>query len=81
MRRFSNIVSYENGKNEYGVADVRGKAVRYIKYYSEEMVRNNGFTNKMKVHKEMKEAKCDEALWCLGHVNRFNFSSSDLDEG
>ena len=41
-------ISYENGKNRYeAIADI-DEAVDFIKYYSEEMVKNNGFTNKMR---------------------------------
>ena len=67
-------ISYENGKNRYeAIADI-DEAVDFIKYYSEEMMRNNGFTNKMKSaqgNERSKSVMKPYGVW--GVIAPFNF--------
>jgi 1-pyrroline-5-carboxylate dehydrogenase len=51
-------VSYENGKNRYeAIADI-DEAIDFLRYYSEELERNNGF--------ERKKQERHETLWGMG---------------
>lgn len=72
-------ISYENGKNRYeAIADI-DEAVDFIKYYSEEMVRNNGFTNKMKSaqgNERSKSVMKPYGVW--GVIAPFNFPAAIL---
>jgi 1-pyrroline-5-carboxylate dehydrogenase len=50
-------ISYENGKNRYeAIADV-DEAIDFLRYYSEEMEKNNGFETVMKSAQQMKRVK------------------------
>jgi 1-pyrroline-5-carboxylate dehydrogenase len=72
-------ISYENGKNRYeAIADI-DEAVDFIRYYSEEMVSNNGFTNKMKGaqgNERSKSVMKPYGVW--GVIAPFNFPAAIL---
>src|ERR671930_509816 len=72
-------VSYENGKNRYeAIADV-DEAIDFIRYYSEVIQRNNGFTvetNKAKPNEESKSVMKPYGVW--GVITPFNFPAAIL---
>ena len=72
-------ISYENGKNRYeAIADI-DEAVDFIRYYSEEMVSNNGFTNKMnraQGNERSKSVMRPYGIW--GVIAPFNFPAAIL---
>ncbi|MDQ3838128.1 MAG: aldehyde dehydrogenase family protein [Thermoproteota archaeon] len=72
-------ISYENGKNRYeAIADV-DEAIDFIKYYSDEMERNNGFTVDMKKAESNEESKSvmkPYGVW--GVIAPFNFPAAIL---
>src|ERR671922_1857112 len=67
-------VSYENGKNRYeAIADV-DEAIDFLRYYSEEMERNNGFETMMKSAQPTEKSKSTMkpyGVW--GVIAPFNF--------
>lgn len=67
-------VSYENGKNRYeALADV-DEAIDFLRYYSEEMERNNGFETMMKGAQPTEKCKSTMkpyGVW--GVIAPFNF--------
>src|ERR671917_2421087 len=67
-------VSYENGKNRYeAIADI-DEAVDFLRYYSEEMERNNGFETMMKsaqTNEKSKSVMKPYGIW--GVIAPFNF--------
>jgi 1-pyrroline-5-carboxylate dehydrogenase len=70
-------VSYENGKNRYeAIADI-DEAIDFLRYYSEEMERNNGFETMMKSAQPNERSKsvmkpC--GIW--GVIAPFNFPAA-----
>jgi 1-pyrroline-5-carboxylate dehydrogenase len=72
-------VSYENGKNRYeAIADV-DEAIDFLRYYSEEMERNNGFETMMKSaqpNEKCKSVMKPYGVW--GVIAPFNFPAAIL---
>src|SRR5215216_5793873 len=72
-------LSYENGKNRYeAIADV-DEAIDFIRYYSEEIQRSNGFTvetNKAESNEESKNVMKPYGVW--GVITPFNFPAAIL---
>ncbi len=72
-------ISYENGKNRYeAIADV-DEAIDFIKYYSEEMEKNDGFmfeTKKAEVNEKNKSVMKPYGVW--GVIAPFNFPAAIL---
>jgi 1-pyrroline-5-carboxylate dehydrogenase len=72
-------VSYENGKNRYeAIADV-DEAIDFLRYYSEEMERNNGFETMMKSAQPNEKSKSvmkPYGVW--GVIAPFNFPAAIL---
>src|SRR5215216_3283822 len=72
-------LSYENGKNRYeAIADV-DEAIDFIRYYSEEIQRSNGFTvetNKAESNEESKNVMKPYGVW--GVIAPFNFPAAIL---
>src|SRR5215204_651481 len=72
-------ISYENGKNRYeAIADV-DEAIDFIRYYSEEMERNNGFTvetAKAESNEKSKSVMKPYGVW--GVIAPFNFPAAIL---
>jgi 1-pyrroline-5-carboxylate dehydrogenase len=72
-------VSYENGKNRYeAIADV-DEAIDFIRYYSEVIQRNSGFTvetNKAEPNEESKSVMKPYGVW--GVITPFNFPAAIL---
>jgi 1-pyrroline-5-carboxylate dehydrogenase len=72
-------ISYENGKNRYeSIADI-DEAVDFIRYYSEEVVRNNGFTirtKKAQIDERSKSVMKPYGVW--GVIAPFNFPAAIL---
>src|SRR5215204_3021463 len=72
-------ISYENGKNRYeAIADV-DEAIDFIRYYSEEIQRSNGFTvetNKAESNEESKSVMKPYGVW--GVITPFNFPAAIL---
>jgi 1-pyrroline-5-carboxylate dehydrogenase len=72
-------VSYENGKNRYeAIADV-DEAIDFLRYYSEEMERNNGFETIMKSaqpNEKCKSVMKPYGVW--GVIAPFNFPAAIL---
>ena len=72
---FAVWVSYENGKNRYeAIADI-DEAIDFLRYYSEEMKRNNGFETIMKKRSsKRKEQERHETVWSMGSNCSVQFS-------
>jgi 1-pyrroline-5-carboxylate dehydrogenase len=72
-------ISYENGKNRYeAIADV-DEAIDFIKYYCQEMERNNGFmvqTGKAEPNESSRSILKPYGVW--GVIAPFNFPSAIL---
>jgi 1-pyrroline-5-carboxylate dehydrogenase len=72
-------VSYENGKNRYeAIADV-DEAIDFLRYYSEEMERNNGFVTEMKgaaPNEKSRSVMKPYGVW--GVIAPFNFPAAIL---
>lgn len=72
-------VSYENGKNRYeAIADV-DEAIDFLRYYSEEMERNNGFVTEMKAaapNEKSRSVMKPYGVW--GVIAPFNFPAAIL---
>jgi 1-pyrroline-5-carboxylate dehydrogenase len=72
-------ISYENGKNRYeAIADV-DEAIDFIRYYSEEMEKNSGFTvetAKAESNEKSKSVMKPYGVW--GVVAPFNFPAAIL---
>ena len=72
-------VSYENGKNRYeAIADI-DEAIDFLRYYSEEMERNNGFETMMKSAQPNEKSKSvmkPYGVW--GVIAPFNFPAPFL---
>ncbi len=72
-------ISYENGKNRYeAIADV-DEAIDFLRYYSEEMERNNGFETVMKSAQPNEKSKSlmkPYGVW--GVIAPFNFPAAIL---
>src|ERR687897_380590 len=72
-------ISYENGKNRYeAIADV-DEAIDFIRYYSEEIQRSNGFTvetNKAESNEESISVMKPYGVW--GVITPFNFPAAIL---
>src|SRR5215208_4713154 len=72
-------ISYENGKNRYeAIADV-DEAIDFIRYYSEVIQRNDGFTvetNKAEPNEESKSVMKPYGVW--GVITPFNFPAAIL---
>src|SRR5919204_2710264 len=72
-------VSYENGKNRYeAIADV-DEAIDFIRYYSEEMERNNGFiiqTKSADTNEKSKSVMKPYGVWAV--IAPFNFPAAIL---
>ena len=70
-------VSYENGKNRYeAIADI-DEAIDFLRYYSEEMERNNGFETIMKSAQPNERSKSvmkPYGIW--GVIAPFNFPAA-----
>jgi 1-pyrroline-5-carboxylate dehydrogenase len=70
-------VSYENGKNRYeAIADI-DEAIDFLRYYSEEMERNNGFETMMKSAQPNERSKSvmkPYGIW--GVIAPFNFPAA-----
>ena len=70
-------VSYENGKNRYeAMADI-DEAIDFLRYYSEEMERNNGFETMMKSAQPNERSKSvmkPYGIW--GVIAPFNFPAA-----
>jgi 1-pyrroline-5-carboxylate dehydrogenase len=70
-------VSYENGKNRYeAIADI-DEAIDFLRYYSEEMERNNGFETVMKSaqpNEKNKSVMKPYGIW--GVIAPFNFPAA-----
>src|ERR687892_568921 len=70
-------VSYENGKNRYeAVADI-DEAIDFLRYYSEEMERNNGFEtlmNSAQSNEKSKSIMKPYGVW--GVIAPFNFPAA-----
>ncbi len=73
------LVSYENGKNRYeAIADV-DEAIDFVRYYAEEMERNNGYETPMKSaspNEKSKSVMKPYGVW--GVVAPFNFPAAIL---
>jgi 1-pyrroline-5-carboxylate dehydrogenase len=72
-------VSYENGKNRYeAIADI-DETIDFLRYYSEEMERNNGFESNMKSAQPNEKSKSimkPYGVW--GVIAPFNFPAAIL---
>ncbi|HEY8140164.1 MAG TPA: aldehyde dehydrogenase family protein [Nitrososphaera sp.] len=72
-------VSFENGKNRYeAIADV-DEAIDFVRYYAEEMERNNGFETQMKSAQPNEQSKSvmkPYGVW--GVIAPFNFPAAIL---
>ena len=72
-------ISYENGKNRYeAIADV-DEAIDFIRYYSEEMERNNGFiiqTKSADKNENSKSVMRPYGVWAV--IAPFNFPAAIL---
>src|SRR5919199_5558528 len=72
-------ISYENGKNRYeAIADI-DDAIDFLRYYSEEMERNNGFESIMKSPQSNEKCKSfmrPYGVW--GVIAPFNFPAAIL---
>jgi 1-pyrroline-5-carboxylate dehydrogenase len=72
-------ISYENGKNRYeAIADV-DEAIDFLRYYSEEMERNNGFETVMKSAQPNEKSRSvmkPYGVW--GVIAPFNFPAAIL---
>jgi 1-pyrroline-5-carboxylate dehydrogenase len=70
-------VSYENGKNRYeAIADI-DEAIDFLRYYSEEMERNNGFETIMKsAHPNEKSKSVMKPYGVWGVIAPFNFPAA-----
>ena len=70
-------VSYENGKNRYeAIADI-DEAIDFLRYYSEEMKRNNGFETIMKsAHPNEKSKSVMKPYGVWGVIAPFNFPAA-----
>ncbi|MDQ3853945.1 MAG: aldehyde dehydrogenase family protein, partial [Thermoproteota archaeon] len=70
-------VSYENGKNRYeAIADI-DEAIDFLRYYSEEMERNNGFETQMKSalpNERSRSVMKPYGIW--GVIAPFNFPAA-----
>jgi 1-pyrroline-5-carboxylate dehydrogenase len=70
-------VSYENGKNRYeAIADI-DEAIDFLRYYSEEMERNNGFEtlmNSAQSNEKSKSIMKPYGIW--GVIAPFNFPAA-----
>src|SRR5919107_1443970 len=72
-------VSYENGKNRYeAIADI-DEAIDFLRYYSKEMERNNGFEAIMKsAHPNEKSKSVMKPYGVWGVIAPFNFPAAIL---
>lgn len=71
---FAAWVSYENGKNRYEALSDVDEAIDFLRYYSEEMERNNGFETLMKSAQTTERSKSTMkpyGVW--GVIAPFNF--------
>jgi len=70
-------ISYENGKNRYeAIADV-DEAIDFVRYYAEEMERNNGYETAMKsaqANEKSKSVMKPYGVW--GVIAPFNFPAA-----
>ncbi|HKU49520.1 MAG TPA: aldehyde dehydrogenase family protein [Nitrososphaera sp.] len=73
------LLSYENGKNRYeAVADV-DEAIDFVRYYAEEMERNNGYETQMKSaspNEKSRSVMKPYGVW--GVIAPFNFPAAIL---
>jgi 1-pyrroline-5-carboxylate dehydrogenase len=72
-------VSYENGKNRYEAIGDVDEAIDFVRYYSEEMERNNGFetaTKSAQPNEKSKSVMKPYGVW--GIIAPFNFPAAIL---
>src|SRR5574341_1297513 len=72
-------VSYENGKNRYEAIGDVDEAIDFVRYYAEEMERNNGFETPMKSAQPNEKSKSvmkPYGVW--GVIAPFNFPAAIL---
>src|ERR671919_2812236 len=72
-------ISYENGKNRYEAIGDVDEAIDFIRYYSEEMEKNNGFTvetAKAESNEKSKSVMKPYGVW--GVIAPFNFPAAIL---
>jgi 1-pyrroline-5-carboxylate dehydrogenase len=72
-------ISYENGKNRYEAIGDVDEAIDFVRYYAEEMERNNGFETSMKSaqpNEKTKSVMKPYGVW--GVISPFNFPAAIL---
>jgi len=72
-------ISYENGKNRYEAIGDVDEAIDFMRYYSEEVERNNGFETEMKSAQQNEKSKSvmkPYGVW--GVIAPFNFPAAIL---
>ncbi|HKH89202.1 MAG TPA: aldehyde dehydrogenase family protein, partial [Nitrososphaera sp.] len=70
-------VSYENGKNRYEAIGDIDEAIDFLRYYSEEIERNNGFETIMKsAHPNEKSKSVMKPYGVWGVIAPFNFPAA-----